>query len=69
MGVLRRGAIDVVLTWGEPIPFDETSDRKAVARALEASVRRQMAAALRGRAAAELAPLCVRHSLPTRKPL
>jgi 1-acyl-sn-glycerol-3-phosphate acyltransferase len=52
MGVLRRGAIDVVLTWGEPIPFDETSDRKAVARALEASVRRQMAAALRGRAAA-----------------
>jgi lyso-ornithine lipid O-acyltransferase len=49
MGVLRRGAIDVVLTWGEPIPFDEGSDRKAVARALEGSVRRQMAAALRGR--------------------
>jgi lyso-ornithine lipid O-acyltransferase len=49
MGVLRRGAIDVALTWGEPIPFDETSDRKAVARALEASVRRQMAATLRGR--------------------
>jgi lyso-ornithine lipid O-acyltransferase len=49
LGVLRRGAIDVVLTWGEAIPFDETSDRKAVARALEASVRRQLGLALRGR--------------------
>ena len=49
IGVLRRGAIDVVLSWGEPIPFDETSDRKAVARMLEVSVRRQMATALRGR--------------------
>lgn len=49
IGVLRRGALDVVLTWGEPVAFDEASDRKAVARALETSVRRQMAQALRGR--------------------
>jgi lyso-ornithine lipid O-acyltransferase len=49
IGVLRRGAIDVVLTWGEPITFDESSDRKVVARALEASVRRHAVQALRGR--------------------
>ncbi|MBV8509931.1 MAG: 1-acyl-sn-glycerol-3-phosphate acyltransferase, partial [Xanthobacteraceae bacterium] len=50
IGVLRRGAIDVVLTWGEPVVFEEVSDRKAVARALEADVRRHTALALRGRA-------------------
>jgi lyso-ornithine lipid O-acyltransferase len=52
IGVLRRGAIDVVVTWGEPIAFDEASDRKAVARALEAAVRHHTAIALRGRASA-----------------
>jgi 1-acyl-sn-glycerol-3-phosphate acyltransferase len=52
IGVLRRGAIDVVLTWGDPVVFEEASDRKAVARALEADVRRHTALALRGRAAA-----------------
>jgi lyso-ornithine lipid O-acyltransferase len=52
IGVLRRGAIDVVLTWGEPVVFEEASDRKAVARALEADVRRHTALALRGRTAA-----------------
>jgi 1-acyl-sn-glycerol-3-phosphate acyltransferase len=49
LGVLRRGAIDVVLCWGEPIAFDETSDRKAIARRLEAAVRHNAALALRGR--------------------
>ena len=33
--ILRRGGIDVTVTWGEPIPFDETSDRKATTRLLE----------------------------------
>jgi 1-acyl-sn-glycerol-3-phosphate acyltransferase len=47
--MVNRGAIDVVITWGEPIAFGETSDRKAVARALETSVRRYTALALRGR--------------------
>ena len=47
IGVISRGAIDVVLTWGEPIAFDETSDRKAVAKALETSVRQHTARALR----------------------
>lgn len=51
-GVLRKGAIDVTVTWGEPTPFDENSDRKQVTRGLEQAVRRMTALALRGRAAA-----------------
>jgi len=48
-GVLRRGSIDVTLTWGMPIPVDARSDRKAVARGLENAVRRMTSLALRGR--------------------
>src|SRR5215472_13423752 len=29
LGIARRGGIDVVVTWGEPVAFDETSDRKS----------------------------------------
>ena len=50
MGVARRGAIDVTVTWGEPVAFDEQSDRKEVTRALEAEVRRGTIGAIRGRA-------------------
>jgi lyso-ornithine lipid O-acyltransferase len=50
MGVARRGAIDVTVTWGEPVAFDEQSDRKEVTRALEAEVRRRTIGAIRGRA-------------------
>jgi 1-acyl-sn-glycerol-3-phosphate acyltransferase len=50
-GVLRRGGIDVTLTWGNPVPYDETSDRKVIARELEQRVRRLTAEALRGRTA------------------
>jgi 1-acyl-sn-glycerol-3-phosphate acyltransferase len=50
--VLRRGSIDVTLTWGAPIPVDETSDRKATTRTLENAVRRMTSLALRGRQAA-----------------
>jgi 1-acyl-sn-glycerol-3-phosphate acyltransferase len=46
--VLRKGAIDVTVTWGTPVPFDETSDRKEVARNLEQAVRRMTTVALRG---------------------
>jgi lyso-ornithine lipid O-acyltransferase len=45
--VLRRGAIDVIVTWGEPIPAAEASDRKVLTRRLEAQVRSLTAAALR----------------------
>jgi 1-acyl-sn-glycerol-3-phosphate acyltransferase len=47
-GIARRGAIDVTVIWGEPVAFDETSDRKAIARRLEAEVRRRTVHALRG---------------------
>ena len=44
---LRIGTFDVTVTWGEPVPFDETSNRKDVARRLEQSVRRMTTRALR----------------------
>jgi 1-acyl-sn-glycerol-3-phosphate acyltransferase len=47
---LRRGAVDVVLRFGEPIPIDNGTDRKAAARRLEQAVRRLTAATLRERA-------------------
>jgi 1-acyl-sn-glycerol-3-phosphate acyltransferase len=50
VGIVRRGAIDVVVTWGEPLTFGENSDRKAIARQLERKVRRMTIRALRGRA-------------------
>jgi 1-acyl-sn-glycerol-3-phosphate acyltransferase len=49
MGVASRGAIDVTVTWGEPVAFDEQSDRKDVARSLETEVRRRTIGTLRGR--------------------
>lgn len=45
--VLRRGVFDVTVTWGEPVAFDETSDRKEVTRRLEAMVRQMTVTALR----------------------
>ena len=45
--VMREGAIDVVLTWGEPVAFTAESNRKQVAKTLEAKVRKLTAAALR----------------------
>jgi lyso-ornithine lipid O-acyltransferase len=47
IGIGRRGAIDVVVSWGEPVSVDQGSDRKALARALEAEVRRLTARTLR----------------------
>jgi len=46
-GIMRRGAVDVVVTWGEPIACAAATDRKAIARALEATVRRMTVSALR----------------------
>ena len=50
--VARQGAIDVVITWGEPIRYDADTDRKALTRLLESSVRGFTIAALRGAVAA-----------------
>lgn len=45
--VLSSGAIDVVVSWGEPVAYDMSADRKAITRQAEKSVRRMTAAALR----------------------
>jgi len=46
--IVRSGAVDVSVTWGEPITYDGAVDRKALAKGLESSVRRHTVAALRG---------------------
>ncbi|MEJ0073872.1 MAG: lysophospholipid acyltransferase family protein [Alphaproteobacteria bacterium] len=50
--IVRTGAVDVTVTWGEPIPYDGAIDRKVLARQLESAVRRNTIAALRDAAAA-----------------
>jgi 1-acyl-sn-glycerol-3-phosphate acyltransferase len=45
--VISSGAIDVVVSWGEPVAYNVTADRKEIARVAEASVRRMTASALR----------------------
>lgn len=50
--IVRSGAVDVSVTWGEPIPYDGAADRKTLARLLESSVRSHAVAALRGGAPA-----------------
>ena len=47
---LDRCAVDVVVTFGQPVPFDHSIDRKTVARTFENKVRELMAATLRDRA-------------------
>jgi 1-acyl-sn-glycerol-3-phosphate acyltransferase len=49
--LVERGAVDVTVSWGEPVAYDEFSDRKKVARQLEDEVRALTIAALRGRPA------------------
>jgi 1-acyl-sn-glycerol-3-phosphate acyltransferase len=45
--ILRTGGVDVTVSWGEPLAFGAHSDRKAIARDLEAAVRNMTANALR----------------------
>lgn len=45
--IVGRGALDVVVSFGEPIPFDSTFDRKKAAEECAVSVRRMMQAARR----------------------
>jgi 1-acyl-sn-glycerol-3-phosphate acyltransferase len=47
--VLREGAIDVVVTFGPIMSVAADADRKSLARAVEAAVRRMTSAALAGR--------------------
>jgi len=46
-GVFLAGGLDVEVIWGEALPFDETTNRKTLAAALETRVRRDLLAALR----------------------
>ena len=47
---IEHGAVDAVVSYGEPVPAGAASDRKAMARRLENSVRDLLASTLRGRA-------------------
>ncbi|WP_417668340.1 lysophospholipid acyltransferase family protein [Roseibium sp.] len=46
-GIFRDGALDVVVTWGEPVRVTSQTDRKALTRQVEAEVRRLTMASLR----------------------
>ena len=47
--IIRRGTIDVTVSFGEPLAFDHTADRKAIARTMEHAVRKMRIAAIRQR--------------------
>jgi 1-acyl-sn-glycerol-3-phosphate acyltransferase len=46
---IEQGAVDALVTYGEPMPADRDTDRKAMTKRLEGTVRRLLSAALRGR--------------------
>jgi 1-acyl-sn-glycerol-3-phosphate acyltransferase len=48
--LIRRGGIDAVVTFGEPIAAEAETDRKRLTKHLEQTVRRTTAYTLRGRA-------------------
>jgi len=52
--ILRDGAIDATVTFGEPIAADPTTDRKRLAAVVEREVRRLTNAALLGRPDAQV---------------
>lgn len=57
--LMESGAIDAVVSYGEPVPVDGALDRKAMTRRLEGDVRRLVAGTLHGRpfaASAQPAP-------------
>ena len=45
---IARGAVDVVVSYGDPIAADGSADRKAMAKSLEGTVRALTTATLRG---------------------
>jgi 1-acyl-sn-glycerol-3-phosphate acyltransferase len=59
--LVALGAIDVTVSWGDPVPYDESCDRKIVAHRLEDAVRAMTVAALRGRTP----HAATAHSLPS----
>jgi lyso-ornithine lipid O-acyltransferase len=47
--LIERGAIDAVVSYGDPVGADGTADRKAMAKSLEGAVRQITSTTLRGR--------------------
>jgi 1-acyl-sn-glycerol-3-phosphate acyltransferase len=47
LGVLKEGAIDVDIHFGEAVEFDAASDRKAVSRAMRTEITEMLTDALR----------------------
>ena len=47
--LLARGAVDAMVSYGDPVAADGTADRKAMAKSLEDEVRQTTAATLHGR--------------------
>ncbi|POF33989.1 lysophospholipid acyltransferase family protein [Roseibium marinum] len=45
-GIFSRGALDVIVRWGEPVLVDSGTDRKALTRRLEGEVRAMTVASL-----------------------
>lgn len=43
LGVCAAGAVDVTVSWGAPVSYDMSTDRKDIARAAEQAVRRMTA--------------------------
>lgn len=46
--ILKEGALDVEVIFGEPVVYDEAADRKSVARRIEQEMAETLASALRG---------------------
>jgi len=61
INIVRCGAIDVVLAWGEPVTYDNRTDRKLLAKAMELAVRRLTTTTLRAGAAPRAGDDRVRH--------
>ncbi|WP_373413430.1 lysophospholipid acyltransferase family protein [Ensifer aridi] len=51
IGVLREGALDVDVDFGEAVDYDRQSNRKEVSRTIEQRIRKMLSDRLRGRAA------------------
>ena len=59
VGVCSAGAVDVTVSWGEPVSYDMSADRKDIARVAEQAVRRMTA---RGR---QMALSCLEEAADT----
>jgi 1-acyl-sn-glycerol-3-phosphate acyltransferase len=46
---IKRGAVDALVTYGDPVPADRDTDRKAMSKRMEGTVRELLVTALRGR--------------------